>query len=189
MEKITAITGNIGSGKSKVMEILESRGYKTLSADDYTSKAYGIVKEKLVEAFSEDILEGDEISRNKLSKHVFKNQENLSKLNEIMHPVIYKLMAEDSKIFDEIFVEIPLLFESGMENAFANIWLVMSDEDKKIDRASKRDGKSKEEIKKRLFFQQEDEKKIDKVHIIIENNGSIEDLENKIVEILKEKSL
>lgn len=157
--KIIAITGNIGSGKSTVMAMLAESGYKTLSADEFTNTAYISATPALVVAFGDGILENGEISRKNLAKIAFESAENLQKLNDIMHPIIFQLIFAECCDDAVSFVEVPLLFESGMENYFSSVWLIKASEQNKISRASKRDNATSEEIAKRLSFQKNHEEK------------------------------
>ncbi|MFI3167909.1 MAG: dephospho-CoA kinase [Bacillota bacterium] len=183
MEKsknIIAITGNIGSGKSTVMAMLEKRGYKTLSADKFTQNAYLVAQEKLIHAFGDGIIESGEISRKNLSQVAFSSEKNLQKLNQIMHPIIFDMIFESCQSQGANFVEVPLLFESGMENYFSQVWIILASDQNKIARASVRDSVSKTEIEKRLSFQKNHEENLENLHIIIENNGDIANLENQV---------
>lgn len=179
-QKIIAITGNIGSGKSTVMGMLENRGYKTVSADKCTEGAYKIAKPQLQTAFGDEILTNGEINRKKLGTIAFASPENLAKLNSIMHPVIFQMIFDTAKGEKVCFCEVPLLFESGMQNYFESVWIVTASTQNKIDRAATRDSVSKEEIEKRLSFQKTNAEKTEKVHIIIENNGDIANLETQL---------
>ncbi len=179
--KIIAVTGNIGSGKSTVMAMLAELGFATLSADEFTNQAYVVAKNSLVEFFGKDIIENGEISRTVLAKKAFANSESLEKLNKIMHPVIFSLIFDEVKNEKLAFVEVPLLFETGMEKYFSEVWLVACDTENKIERASIRDQKEKQEIEKRLSFQKKDEEKIEKSHIIFVNNGSIAGLKEQVM--------
>ncbi len=184
-QKIIAITGNIGSGKSTVMGMLKNRGYKTVSADKCTKGAYKIAKPQLLKAFGDEIIENGEINRKKLGGIAFASPENLAKLNLIMHPVIFQMIFDECKGKNICFCEVPLLFESGMQNYFDSVWMVTASNENKINRASARDGISREEIEKRLSFQKINAEKTEKVHIIIENNGDIANLETQLEKALQ----
>ncbi len=179
-KEIIAITGNIGSGKSTVMSMLENRGYKTLSADKFTQDAYKIAMPQLVSAFGNSVVENGEIVRKNLGAMAFSSSENLQKLNSIMHPIIFQMIFESCEGEGANFVEVPLLFESGMQNYFSKVWIILATNKNKIQRASKRDNLEESEIKKRLSFQKNHEENRGDLHIIIENNGDIANLEKQV---------
>ncbi len=183
-QKIIAITGNIGSGKSTVMSVLDKLGYKTVSADECTQGAYEIARPQLVKAFGDKIIENGEMNRKRLGEAAFSSDENLKMLNSIMHPIIFQMIFDSYKGEILCFCEVPLLFESGMQNYFHSVWLVVASEENKIKRASARDNISAEEIIKRLSFQKTNAEKTEKVHIIIENNGDIASLKQKVITAL-----
>ena len=181
MRKI-ALTGNIASGKSEVQKILVSLGYKVLDTD--------IVGHELLHnntevknAFAEyDIIENNEISREKLGKVVFSDEMLLKKLNSIIHPQI-KNKIEDffsaNENEEKVFVAIPLLFETNMQDMFDEIIFVYADDDLRLKRLMTRNNFDKDYAQKRIDSQSSQNEKINKSHIIIHNNGSLEDLKEK----------
>lgn len=177
-----ALTGNIASGKSEVQKILVSLGYKVLDTD--------IVGHELLHnntevknAFAEyDIIENNEISREKLGKVVFSDEMLLKKLNSIIHPQI-KNKIEDffsaNENEEKVFVAIPLLFETNMQDMFDEIIFVYADDDLRLKRLMTRNNFDKDYAQKRIDSQSSQNEKINKSHIIIHNNGSLEDLKEK----------
>ena len=87
------ITGSIACGKSTVSDYLIAKGYTIIDADKlgHVALTSNDVKRKLAEKFSDEILENNEISREKLGKLVFGNDDNLKILNSIIHPKIKEL--------------------------------------------------------------------------------------------------
>lgn len=183
-----ALTGNIASGKSEVQKILVSLGYKVLDTD--------IVGHELLHnntevknAFAEyDIIENNEISREKLGKVVFSDEMLLKKLNSIIHPQI-KNKIEDffsaNENEEKVFVAIPLLFEANMQDMFDEIIFVYADDDLRLKRLMTRNNFDKDYAQKRIDSQSSQNEKINKSHIIIHNNGSLEDLKEKTYNMFK----
>ena len=178
-----AITGNIACGKSTVENILKMKGYKVLDTDIVghnmlqNNKSVGL-------AFKDcDIFDGENISREKLGKIVFNNPEKLKKLNSILHPQIKK---EIEKFFDlnksenKVFVSIPLLFEAKMQDLFDKIIFIYAEDSIRLKRLINRNGYEKDYALKRLASQLPQEEKMKKCDIIINNNGTIEDLAQQI---------
>jgi len=185
-----AITGNIASGKSYVQKILEDKGFKVFDADKISHKLLENNEKLIIKAFSDfDITEGEKISRQKLGKLVF-NDENLrKKLENILHPEIRKeilnLFKENEKE-EFVFVGIPLLYEAEMNDLFDKVIVVCTDENIRIQRILDRDNLSKDEALKRINSQMPQEEKVKLADFVIENNSDIETLEKNMCEILKQ---
>ena len=178
-----AITGNIASGKTAVQKILETNGFVVLDSD---IAAHRLLDDNsaVIEAFKNfDILDNGKISRDKLGKIVFNNENLLQKLNGIIHP---QVRAKIEKFFEEnkdkniVFVSIPLLFECGMENMFDKIILVKTPDNIRLERLIKRNGYTKDYALKRIACQISQDEKVSKADFVIDNGGEIEDLTHKV---------
>ncbi len=172
-----AIVGNIASGKSTVENIIESKGFKVFDTDKI---AHEILKNSL-----EVKNEFGTTDRNSLAQIVFADSTKLQKLESIIHP---KVKDELVKIFSTneraIFVSVPQLFEAGFENLFDKIIYVTADEKTRQERLIKRNSYTIEEARKRISAQSENGKR-EKCDFVIENNGTLQDLENSINTCLK----
>ena len=131
MKKI-AISGNIASGKSTVQKILTEKGYLVLDTDDVSRELLTVKNTKLYEAFKEyDVFENGEFSRYKVGQLIFNDEEPKQRIIEVMHPQINEKIKEffrNNSHNDILFVGIPLLFESHMENLFDKILFVYCSE-------------------------------------------------------------
>lgn len=179
--KKIAITGGIGSGKSAVSQILASKGYFVVDCDQITKQLYQKQKtvEQIAQNFGNQFVCDGKVDTKKLGAYVFADQHRVQKLNSVMHPLIFE---ELDRQIDEsgqkiVFVQIPLLFETGMQNQFDDVWLVTADEQTRIQRVVIRDGLDVEQIKNRIKNQMDDEKKSQFVHTIIKNDGDLQQLE------------
>ncbi|MCD6419639.1 MAG: dephospho-CoA kinase, partial [Synergistetes bacterium] len=180
---LIGVTGSIGSGKSTVARLfgrlgavvveLDRVGHDILEDED--------VKQKLVKSFGDDILSPDgHVDRKALADVAFSTLEAVSLLNTITHPKIEKklremVMIEAEKKTEFLVVESPLLMEAGNGDFFDVVVLVVADLTKRIQRVKER-GWSEEELKRRERFFMDEEKKIQLADIVIDNDGSIEDL-------------
>ena len=182
MTKI-AITGNIASGKSAVEEILRQKGYKVLDADAVGHELLAH-SEDVKKAFSAyDITEDGAVSREKLGKVVFNDKKMLEKLNAILHPQIrskIKEFLEQNMSEKYVFVSVPLLFETGMEDMFDKIIFVYAVDDLRLKRLMARNGFPKDYAELRLKSQGSQKEKLAKADFVINNNGSLEDLKKQI---------
>ncbi len=192
------LTGGIGTGKSTVGRKLKERGYPVIDLDVISREVitYPEVKEKLVEEFGSEILldkgaarEKWEISRNRLGQIVFKDEKKVNVLNSIMHPAIIRKMKremeKEEKIHRTVIVEVQLLFEVNLEGEFDFTVLVYSDKEVQMKRVMERDKRDFEEVKNIIGSQMDMELKRKKSDYIIENNGSMEELDNEIEKFVR----
>lgn len=190
-KKYIIITGQIASGKSSISELIKNRNknYLVLDADDQIKELYkrgAELYKVLVNEFGDSILnEKGNISKAKLRRTVFLNDENREKLNELTHPVILKNMvslAKESEA-DVVFLQIPLLNESiNILKKLVNIdeiWNITASDEVRFNRLMSRKGMT-EEIAHRIMEIQSDFESDDFDILSIENNGDYEELNNKL---------
>ena len=184
-----AITGNIASGKSTVQKIIEEHGYSVLDADVTGHEVLDEEQQTIISAFyNEDICtNGGKISREKLGKIVFNDAKKKKTLEQIVHPKIEeKIIDFFNNNTDEnfVFVGIPLLFETGMQNLFDKIILVYTNDEIREKRLIERNNYTEEYAKSRLNCQRSQDEKKYLSDYIIYNNGKFEDLEKSVEELL-----
>lgn len=204
MKMIIGLTGGIASGKSTVSNYLKTKGFSIYDADKIAKK---LLDEKenineITKIFGKKILnENLKIDRAKLKEIVFKNSNLLKKLNKILHPKVFSFYEEIRKNFitnqlntqklsnEVIFFDVPLLFEAGFDILCDKIWLVITDRNIQIKRIIERDKISEELAEKIISSQMSDEEKRKKANFVIENNGTLEELKEKIDKLCKEIDL
>ncbi len=190
---VIGITGVIGSGKTTVASIIEEEGFKVFYTDKIAKDVIEkdeTVRKKLISEFGKDVFdENGQLNNKYLSDLVFNSEgdDNLNKLNNIIHPVVIQKMIDITKNCETegesvIFFESALIFEAGLEDGFDYIISVVSDIDKTVERLENK--MSKIDILKRMSKQFPQEEKAKNSDFVIENNGSIEDLKNSIKFIL-----
>lgn len=191
--KIIGLTGSISTGKTQVSNYLRDRGEKVIDADLIAREVVdlGPVKEKIKEAFGDDIYKDDELDRKALGEIVFRDKEKRQVLNEIEHPEIYRIILEKIKNSKgRVFVDIPLLFESQHLNEkygldFDEVWLVYVNRETQVKRLIKRDRISKGYAREKINSQMSVEDKKIMADIIIDNSGSLEETFKQVEENLK----
>ena len=189
---IVGLTGGIASGKSTVSNLFRKYGIEIVDADkvakEVSEKKESI--EKISNIFGKDILDSDgKIVREKLREKAFKNRELLQELNKIIHPQVmeyFKRKKEENSKDEILIFDIPLLYEPKMEYLCDKIIVVGVDVQKQIRRVVARDGSSEELAKKIIFNQMPLDEKIKKADIVIMNDGTLDELEAKVMKIYRE---
>lgn len=189
---IVGLTGGIASGKSTVSNLFGKYGIEIVDADkvakEVSEKKESI--EKISNIFGKDILDSDgKIVREKLREKAFKNRELLQELNKIIHPQVmeyFKRKKEENSKDEILIFDIPLLYETKMEYLCDKIIVVGVDVQKQIRRVVARDGSSEELAKKIIFNQMPLDEKIKKADIVIMNDGTLDELEVKVMKIYRE---
>ena len=190
------LTGGIGSGKSTASNFFELFGSFVINADEEAKKILSsneTVQHELISEFGTDIIDvSGEISKAKLARVAFQDQEQQQRLNSVIHPYIYNSIDDhfndvlkDGK-FDIFIVDGALIFESGYDVHMDYIVVVTALLKNRMERALARQTLSREEILKRIELQWPEEEKVNLADFVIHNDGSEEDLKNN-VKILIEK--
>lgn len=189
---IVGLTGGIASGKSTVSNLFRKYGIEIVDADkvakEVSEKKESI--EKISNIFGKDILDSDgKIIREKLREKAFKNRELLQELNKIIHPQVmeyFKRKKEENSKNEILIFDIPLLYEAKMEYLCDKIIVVGVDVQKQIRRVVARDGSSENLAKKIISNQMPLDEKIKKADIVIMNDGTLDELEEKVMKIYRE---
>ena len=185
--KKIAITGTIASGKSTLCDILAKRGAYVINTDNLIHNLYFKSKEiqaKVIKEFGERILSSDEIDRSKLAEIVFNDAKSLKKLESIIHPAaieeikqIYRRIKNLSK-YKAFVVEFPLLYEIGFDTWFDKSVVVTCDPKISQERFDQVYGIGAYQARMKNHLTQD--QKTAKADVIIENQGSPEQLESKV---------
>ena len=198
---VIGLTGGIGTGKSTVSQILRKKKFPVIDLDTISHEVIKIPKviEKIVENFGKEVLENSgnfenknnaiQISREKLGKIIFENKEKRLLLNSIMHPEILHTMREQISKYKKsnkiIFVEIQLLFEVQWEKEFDYILLISAKKSTQIRRILERDKRSENDALNIINSQLPLDEKKKRSDFVIENDGNIEELKEKIDKFLE----
>jgi len=173
------ITGNIGSGKTTVSKIFEILGIPVFYADDAAKKVMVSDRELISEikaAFGAiSYFDDGTLNRKHIAGVVFNNDEQLARLNAIVHPAVFRAFDAWVKTIDDVpyvLKEAALLYESASFKMCDCSIMVQAPLETRIERVMKRDGLTREEIKKREVYQFSEEKKTELADFVIKNDGS-----------------
>lgn len=183
---IIGLTGGIASGKTTVSSFLKAKGFLIFDADKIAKEILEQeeIKKEIVFNFDEEILDNNlEIDRKKLKNIIFKDKKKLEKLNGIIHPRVYKFfekISKGQKLEELVIFDVPLLFESGIDKLCDKTLLIWASRDIRIERIMKRDNIEYSLAQKIIDSQMSDEEKMKRADVVIENNGSIDELNEKV---------
>lgn len=175
------LTGGIGAGKSEALAALERLGCATLSTDVVVHELYSDpVVVSSVEARWGEGIAGD---RAAVAAKAFATPEDRAWLEGLIWPRVAERVAafHESAQGRALVVEVPLLFESGMDAAFDATIAVVAPEDVRAERAAARGHAAVDERTARQLTQEE---KAGRADHVVENAGSIDDLEASLSEVL-----
>jgi len=184
------LTGGIGAGKSTALEALQRLGAATLSTDRVVHDLYGDddVKQAVMERFGPSVVQDGAVDRSALARLAFATPEDRGWLEQMLWPRVSARIVEWRHELEQAspspqvaVVEVPLLFESGMESAFDATIAVIADEDVRAQRAGSRGHEALAERSSRQLSQQE---KAERATYVVTNDDSIETLESKLSAVL-----
>jgi dephospho-CoA kinase len=186
MKYIIGLTGNIATGKSAVLKMLEDLGARTIDAD---ALVHQLMKkgtptwQATVEDFGPDILtvEG-EIDRARLGAIVFAQPVALRRLEEIVHPAVIARTKELIRQAEEavVVIEAIKLIEAGMHRICDALWVVTCPEEEQLARLMKQRGLSEKEARTRLAAQGSQADKLALADVIIDNGGSLQETRRQV---------
>lgn len=188
---IIGITGSIACGKSTVSNYLKSKGYIVIDADKIGHEALDddYVKEKLILAFGNEILDDNKINRQKLGELVFGSSSNLNVLNSIIHPeirkkILQKIDKNNDKEF--IFIDVALLFEAKFDDLVDKIIVVYVDKNTQLTRLMKRNSISEKEALSRIVSQMSPIEKAKLGDYTVNNNLDVINTYEQVDKVLSE---
>jgi dephospho-CoA kinase len=187
---LVGLTGGIGSGKSTVSAMLAARGAEIVDADVITrdvQRPGSPVVQKIAARFGDKVIDGDgSLLRAQLAEIVFSDADALRDLNAIVHPAVAKEMSrrvELAKTTDTVVIlDIPLLTENPRKGLQGKI-VVDVPVDVQVDRLVRYRGFSEDDARARIARQATREERLRDADFVVDNSGSIDELEPQIVEL------
>ena len=176
---VIGLTGNIATGKSIVMRMLQELGATPIDADKLVHQLMqkgGPVYQAIVEEFGKYVLdEKGQISRPRLGKIVFSQPNALARLEALTHPSVIKevkrLVAEVKS--PVVVIEAIKLFESGLADECQSVWVVTAPPEMQLRRLVERRRMAPDQAKQRIRAQGSQREKAIKADIIIDNSGAL----------------
>ena len=183
---IIGLTGSTGSGKSEVSRLLASKGCHVVDADKLahrvTEKGSPALS-RIAERFSAAVLcEDGTLNRAELAKRAFATPQDTADLNAIVHPAVIELMKQEiarsqSRV---IVLDVPLLFQSGTDALCDTTVAVTAPPAVREARICKRDGLTTEQAQWRMQAQPSDAYYAERATHVIVNDGTYEDLVQRV---------
>ena len=188
--KVICLTGGLASGKSTAATFLAEKGANIVDADRLGHRVYDPGTQafrKVIETFGEKVVaEDSHIDRKLLGSIVFGQPGQLKKLTDIVWPEIRRLVELEIAGLEAIYpdgivvLEAAVLFEAGWEDIGDEIWVVVVDRETAIERSIDRDGNDRKAVESRLDAQIENDERISKSDVVIENNGDLQQLTDQL---------
>jgi dephospho-CoA kinase len=205
--RVIGLTGGIGSGKSTVASFLAGLGATVIDVDRVWHEGLGAdseLRQQIVDAFGDGILtpHGD-IDRRELGAIVFGNDEALARLNNVMHPWMYKTVRARLGDYQRwgvrvvvldmpLLVEVPLSLKSGqpsLSDEVDEVWVVVAPEAVVLRRLQAKSGLSREEALARIRSQMPPAEKVKHADVVIDTDCGLDELEARVKEAWRERAL
>ena len=190
-----AITGGAGSGKSTVARMFRELGAEVLDADAAAREAVAVgtpAWQELRRLFGEEYFHPDgSLNRPKVAQLVFADPEARKILNDLVHPRVAAALRRRLKEMEHqdaslVLVDVPLLFEAGLESAYDRVIVVYVDPEDQVRRLQDRDGRGSEEIAGLLSAQWPLADKAARADFVVDNRGPLAETGAQVQEIWAE---
>lgn len=181
-----AVTGGIGSGKSTVCKYISEKGYQVISCDDVYKEL--LQNEDFVLKISnkmnvppiKDKTGKLSLNKSEISNKVFNDKALKRLLEDLTHPAIMKEVFNRASLHRLAFVEVPLLFENGLDKQFDHIIIVLASKERRISAVMRRDGLTEGEVVERIKNQVNHEIFCKNGHTVICNDSTLDSLKQKV---------
>ena len=188
MTRFVGLTGGIGAGKSEALAAFERHGAAVLSTDKVAHDILDDeqVRDALIDRWGDQVAPDGRVDRDKVGEIVFGDRDELAWLESVTHPRVGAHVAEWRQSLepdvDVAVVEVPLLFEAAMEDAFDTTVAVIADDELRDARLRERGQAGLEGREERQLDQAEKEHRADHV---IRNDSSLVELDREVNDLIE----
>jgi dephospho-CoA kinase len=184
------LTGGIGAGKSEALAALGRLGASVLSTDAVVHELYNdpLIRDAVVARWGDDVAPAGQVDRSAVAAHAFGSAEEREWLEGLLWPRVGERMAQWRQTESArepapiaLVVEVPLLFEGGLDAAFDATVAVIADEQVRRQRAAARGHTALDERTSRQLSQEE---KAARATYTVANSGTIEELERALSDVV-----
>lgn len=193
--RVIGLTGGAATGKSTVSSILRGLGVYIIDVDLIAREVVergSRCLDKIALHFGKGILREDgSLDRKKLGDIVFADKSKLEQLNSIVHPAMVARVEQElerierEKTVQTVVIDAAILIEMGLHRLADSVWLVRADRETQVRRLVERDGMPREKAEGIIRSQMPMEEKEKYADVIIDNNGTVQDLETKVRKLWK----
>ncbi len=184
---IIGLTGNIGTGKTTVLNMLAARGARIIDADEVTHQVTapgGIAFGPIIALFGQGILDpSGAIDRSRLGQIVFGDPDKLAQLEKIVHPAVYEAVnaAVERATEAVVVIEAIKLLEAGMAASLCDqVWVITSPVDQQVERLMNDRGMSRAAARARMATQSPQAFKVSQANVVLDNSSTLADLERQV---------
>jgi dephospho-CoA kinase len=184
------LTGGLGAGKSEALRVLAELGAATLSTDAVVRELLSgdELRDEIVERLGPDVAPGGSLDRSLIAERVFGDEESRKWLEGILWPRVgervmswrQEVQAADPAPPAAV-VEVPLLFEAGMEDGFDHTIAVVADENIRAERAGTRGHAA---VDARVQAQLTQNEKAQRADFVVRNDGGLDELRETLTRLL-----
>lgn len=188
---IIGLTGSIGMGKTTTAKMFTDENIPVQDADNVVHKLYSGKAAPLIEATFPGTTQQGVVDRKELGKIVVGNSAAMKKLETLVHPLVKQerdSFIKTAKDNNEkiVILDIPLLFETGMETQCDKVVVVTTTPQDQKQRVLSRDGMSEEKFNNILKLQMPDSEKRKKADYIIDTSQGLQNAKKQVLKIIDE---
>lgn len=196
IDNILAITGGMGTGKSTVLSLFEKNGFNVVNSDQEVAALFSSEYKNYISLANDfdnwlktDFTKQSCIDKKILRKYIETSEDGFKKSMDIVKPYISERLLELAQTYSgkKVVFEIPVLFEAKMESYYKNILVVTAPLDIRLKRIQLRQPHlSLAQIQQTIDSQLPEVIKIKKANFVLDNSGTLEQLEHEFNNILPE---